>query len=103
MNPHCVQCGKQDIPAEEAWYMFRCKPCWKTFKALGGILRLNKISSSGGVRVANIEFRNQASFCRACGGKIDQTSQRVRHALLRGSEAHTCDDCAAARRFPSRA
>lgn len=101
-HPHCVQCGKQNIESNSAWYTIRCKECWLAFKKAGGIRRTESVAESpSGMRVANIKFSGQAAFCRDCGGKIDQGSRRVRHALLRGSECLTCDTCAANKRFPS--
>lgn len=96
MNAFCVQCGQQNIPAEEAWKRYRCPPCWQAFKAAGGILKEKEPvhTSPCGIKTGGgWIFKNYAKYCRRCGAKLLFSGKRVRYALLRGGECMMCDGC----------
>lgn len=102
MSVHCVACGKQNIPEEDSWKLYRCTECWQAFKAAGGIVETRApIVRSGGITTGGQrEFCNHARYCRRCGRSLISSVQRVRFALLRGGECHTCDDCHNHRKHP---
>lgn len=103
MDAYCVDCGQQNIPEDIAWRVFRCPPCWKRFKLFGGIQKIKEpiVEIDGAITMGGgYVFSNYAKFCRLCGRSLRGSEKRVRFALLRGGECHTCNDCYYKKRYP---